>query len=120
MRCAGSSTRGRKASPTAFRLRYAGEDPRQALREQFDEAVLRELRDRLARLDPEARWAWPCLDLIATQAGRPAAELASVLGLEKSRLKLGIRKLKALGLTESLEVGYRLSPRGRALIQPKT
>jgi hypothetical protein len=25
-----------------------------------------------------------------------------------------VRKLKALGLTESLEVGYRLSPRGHA------
>jgi ribosomal protein S19E (S16A) len=27
-----------------------------------------------------------------------------------------VRKLKELGLTESLEVGYRLSPRGRALL----
>ena len=27
-----------------------------------------------------------------------------------------MRKLKALGLTESLEVGYRLSPRGRAFL----
>ena len=27
-----------------------------------------------------------------------------------------MRKLKALGLTESLEVGYRLSPRGRAYL----
>ena len=28
-----------------------------------------------------------------------------------------MRKLKALGLTESLEVGYRLSPRGRAFLR---
>jgi hypothetical protein len=27
-----------------------------------------------------------------------------------------VRKLKELGLTESLLVGYRLSPRGRALL----
>jgi hypothetical protein len=27
-----------------------------------------------------------------------------------------VRKLKALGLTESLDVGYRLSPRGEALM----
>jgi hypothetical protein len=27
-----------------------------------------------------------------------------------------VRKLKALGLTESLPVGYRLSPRGRAYL----
>lgn len=29
----------------------------------------------------------------------------------------GVRQLKELGLTESLEVGYRLSPRGRALLR---
>jgi ribosomal protein S19E (S16A) len=27
-----------------------------------------------------------------------------------------VRKLKELGLTESLKIGYRLSPRGRALL----
>jgi ribosomal protein S19E (S16A) len=27
-----------------------------------------------------------------------------------------VRKLKELGLTESLDVGYRLSPRGRAFL----
>jgi hypothetical protein len=27
---------------------------------------------------------------------------------------VNVRKLKALGLTESLEIGYRLSDRGRA------
>ena len=30
--------------------------------------------------------------------------------------KRDVRRLKELGLTESLEVGYRLSPRGRALL----
>jgi hypothetical protein len=28
-----------------------------------------------------------------------------------------VRQLKELGLTESLEVGYRLSPRGRAVLE---
>jgi hypothetical protein len=28
-----------------------------------------------------------------------------------------VRKLKELGLTESLQVSYRLSPRGRALLE---
>jgi hypothetical protein len=32
--------------------------------------------------------------------------------------KRDVRKLKELGLTESLEVGYRLSPRGAALLDP--
>jgi hypothetical protein len=37
--------------------------------------------------------------------------------LELQPFKLNVRKLKALGLTESLEVGYRLSPRGAAFLQ---
>ena len=31
--------------------------------------------------------------------------------------KTDVRKLKELGLTESLEVGYRLSPRGEAVLR---
>lgn len=31
--------------------------------------------------------------------------------------KRRVRQLKELGLTESLEVGYRLSPRGRAVLE---
>jgi len=37
-------------------------------------------------------------------------------GQDKISFKLNVRKLKTLGLTESLEVGYRLSPRGIALL----
>lgn len=37
--------------------------------------------------------------------------------LFKRAFKVNVRKLKGLGLTESLEVGYRLSPRGRALLE---
>ncbi len=33
-------------------------------------------------------------------------------GLEKQKFKLNVRKLKNLGLTESLGTGYRISPRG--------
>ena len=36
--------------------------------------------------------------------------------MDTSRFKPLVRKLKALGLTESLEVGYRLSPRGAAVL----
>jgi hypothetical protein len=35
---------------------------------------------------------------------------------DKSRSSTSVRKLKALGLTESLEIGYRLSPHGEALL----
>jgi ribosomal protein S19E (S16A) len=38
-------------------------------------------------------------------------------GRERHPFKTDVRKLKELGLTESLEVGYRLSPRGQALLE---
>ena len=34
--------------------------------------------------------------------------------MERLAFKSDVRKLKALGLTESLGTGYRLSPRGQA------
>ena len=54
------------------------------------------------------------LGLIADRPGTRAPDLAASLGRETARFKADVRKLKELGLTESLEVGYRLSPRGRA------
>jgi DNA-binding IclR family transcriptional regulator len=54
------------------------------------------------------------LDLIAEHPGVRAPDLAATLGMETLPFKRDVRKLKELGLTESLEVGYRLSPRGRA------
>ena len=45
-----------------------------------------------------------------------AQELADRSGYEKEWLKLNVRKLKNLGLTESLHPGYRLSPRGAAYL----
>ena len=36
--------------------------------------------------------------------------------MERAWFKGNVRKLKALGLTESLEVGYRLSPRGAVFL----
>jgi ribosomal protein S19E (S16A) len=46
-----------------------------------------------------------------------AGDLAASAGRERHPFKTDVRKLKELGLTESLEVGYRLSPRGRALLE---
>lgn len=50
----------------------------------------------------------------AAQPATRAADLAAGFGRETAPFKLDVRKLKHLGLTESLEVGYRLSPRGEA------
>jgi hypothetical protein len=46
---------------------------------------------------------------------RWGGELCGLTGQEKARFKQNVRKLKHPGLTENLDTGYRLSPRGRAL-----
>jgi hypothetical protein len=38
------------------------------------------------------------------------------VGRERPAFKTDVRKLKRLGLTISLDVGYRLSPRGEAFL----
>ena len=45
-----------------------------------------------------------------------AADLAAGVDREKLPFKVDVRKLKERGLTESLDVGYRLSPRGRLVL----
>jgi hypothetical protein len=37
--------------------------------------------------------------------------------METGRFKAHVRRLKALGLTESLDIGYRLSPRGVVVLE---
>jgi hypothetical protein len=108
---------------TLYRVTFhlAGPDPRIALRERAELAPdeLAELRARLARLDrsnPRGPWTDATLRAIAAAPGVRAADLAADAGVERLRWKADVRKLKALGLTESLEVGYRLSPRGAAYL----
>ena len=98
----------------AFRL--IGEDPRKALRTDTSQAALQAVAHRLAKLDAKTPWTSATLDLIAANPGVRAPDLAMRLGRETLPFKVDVRKLKALGLTESLEVGYRLSPRGEALL----
>jgi hypothetical protein len=99
----------------AFHL--AGVDPRIALREDDDlsAADRAALHKRLARMDGAAPWTGRYMELIAEHPGRRAGDLAKLVGLETPDFKVRVRRLKALGLTISLEVGYRLSPRGEAL-----
>jgi hypothetical protein len=95
-------------------------DPRVALRERrADDSELEELMGRLDRLDARANetpWTRRVLEIIEAHPSVRAADLCVMVGQEKLPFKLNVRKLKALGLTESLEVGYRLSPRGVALL----
>jgi hypothetical protein len=100
-------------------FRLAGPDPRIALRERSDISPEEraEIDARLARLDAASRhgpWTATVLGLIDKRPGTRAPDLAASLGRATAPFKADVRKLKELGLTESLEVGYRLSPRGRA------
>lgn len=121
-RRAQGSGRGRTAQVDASSRLYrievavAGPDTRQVLREQLlDPEELAAMLQRLAAMDrrsPGGPWTSGTLDLIATWPARRAPELAELAGAETLPWKARVRRLKELGLTESLPVGYRLSPRG--------
>ena len=101
-------------------LHLAGDDPRIALRERLPEhAELEAVVARLARIDAAcpAPWTTRYLQLIAAQPGVVSRVLALQADADVPPFKRRVRQLKELGLTESLEVGYRLAPRGRAVLE---
>ena len=83
-----------------------------------DENTMAALMAKLAAMDRRAvrPWTHATLQVIAAHPGERAADLAQRLQRQREELKADIRKLKALGLTLSLDVGYRLSPRGEAVV----
>jgi hypothetical protein len=81
------------------------------------DADVRQLGLKLARLDATKLWTMDTLQAIEARPGTRAADLAIELGWPELQVfKLHVRKLKALGLTLSLVVGYRLAPRGEAFL----
>jgi hypothetical protein len=105
-------------------LELVGPDPRVELRDALptpEELV--EIERRLERLDRASRhgpWTLAVLEIIRDHPSTPAAELAASFEREKPAFKLDVRKLKELGLTESLRPGYRLSARGEAVLRALT
>ena len=105
----------------AFHCLGERDDPRKILAAEpgLDSEELVAVTKRLGQMDARSRhgpWTQSALEAIASTPGRRAAELAAVQGRETAKFKADIRKLKALGLTISLEVGYELSPRGRVVL----
>lgn len=101
-------------------LAYAGADPRDQLREAVPspdeiEGICTWL-DRLDAASAHGPWTRATLDVIDRSPGVRAPELAAGLGRETQAWKADVRKLKEKGLTESLAIGYRLSPRGEAVL----
>ena len=81
---------------------------------------LDQIENTLHGLDSNSKygpWTIQVLQNIAAHPGTPAAEIAAVVDADKGWLKIQIWKLKELGLTESLSLGYRLSPRGGVVLR---
>jgi hypothetical protein len=101
-------------------IALAGPDPRTELRrtDNLDAADIATLNAKLDRMDRAADQAWTrnTLRQIQRLPGVVSTELAAEVGQERRTYKLRVRRLKSLGLTESLERGYRLSPRGQAYL----
>jgi hypothetical protein len=108
---------GRDGDLYRIELHLAGPDPRIALRES--EPDERELERLHARLERMGEWTYDYLAAIAERPGERAPDLAASFGRETHPFKLDVRKLKELGLTESLRIGYRLSPRGEAVMRSR-
>src|SRR5215831_7542420 len=96
-------------------LHYGGDGDRVeiALDDHLSPNDVETLARRLERL---GEWTIPTLRLIGRRPRVAASRLAASLGRERDPFKIDVRKLKRLGLTQSFEVGYELSPRGRALL----
>jgi hypothetical protein len=116
--------RGTPGDPVfLLRLRPAtDEDPRAALADSAGLSAedVAEITRRLARLDHASShgpWTEQTLAISRKQPAVRAGDLADELGREMLPFKVDVRKLKNLGLTLSLEVGYRLSPRGEAYLR---
>lgn len=78
-----------------------------------------DLSRRLDRLDAASSigpWTRQTLRLIARYPQVAASKLAKRVKRERDDFKVDVRKLKRLGLTQSFEVGYELSPRGKAFL----
>jgi len=103
-------------------LRYAGPDERIALRSKgrLSGRAMNDLTETLAGMDTRSKrgpWTRQYLELIRDCPGELAETIAHSIGRQKRPFKADVRRLKELGLTESLPVGYRLSPRGRAVLR---
>jgi hypothetical protein len=95
------------------------ERPELAADDRLSEADVVSISVRLGRWDAvaETPWTRQYLEMIGANEAVRAPDLAASVGLDVPRFKRRVRQLKGLGLTISLDVGYRLSPRGRAFLR---
>ncbi|MFG2088942.1 MULTISPECIES: hypothetical protein [unclassified Spirillospora] len=102
-------------------LHLGGPDPQSELARNADltDRELADITTALDTIDARSRrgpWTRGVLRLIEEHPGMRAQDLAEHLDRDRLPFKADVRRLKALGLTESLETGYHLSPRGKAVM----
>jgi hypothetical protein len=93
------------------------ERPALAADDVLADADIAAITARLDRWDAVGTpWTRDYLRMIGDNEAVRAPELAERVGMDVPRFKRRVRQLKGIGLTISLGVGYRLSPRGRAFL----
>jgi hypothetical protein len=105
-----------------IKVHWVGEDPRKALRtdDKLSKKEIGEIIAKLRKLDQNSQrgsWTQAYLQMIHDQPNTHAQILAEQIGLTIPTFKPWVRKLKALGLTESRRPGYRLPPRGQKVLE---
>ncbi|BBX02918.1 hypothetical protein BST36_04180 [Mycolicibacterium moriokaense] len=104
----------------AIAVSYLGPDERLELAadDRLSADDVAAITARLDRWDAATEpWTRQYLTMIGANEAVRAPDLAERVGLDVPRFKRRVRQLKSLGLTISLEVGYRLSPRGRVFLR---
>jgi len=93
---------------------------RLAEQSQLTDKDIGDISKRLDRMDADSDlgpWTRRTLQLISEQPGVVSTVLARQMGFERYAFKALVYKLKRTGLTYSLEVGYSITPRGRAYLR---
>ena len=112
----------KRAGMQLYRIGVAYERPderielREAVPSDDEIAEVAAALDRLDRSRRTGPWTRAMLRMIDERPGVRAPDLAATVGRDTRSFKADVRRLKELGLTESLPIGYRLSPRGRAFV----
>lgn len=103
-------------------LHYAGDGDRVSLALETDLSPdeIARVSARLSKMDATGKagpWTRQTLSLIESHPRVAASKLAKIAGRETAPFKADVVKLKKLGLTQSFEVGYEISPRGIVFLQ---
>ena len=112
-----------KTSDPIYKIKvcYHGEDPRIAMRNRstITDTEFQEIKTKLDRMDNRSAsgpWTIKVLHLIDKHPHQRAQFLADTLNADKDKLKINIRKLKNMGLTQSHEIGYTISAFGKQFL----